>query len=259
LKSSLRLAAVSYLNTLPLVAGLSEDVSHLNFYLPAECAERIREGAADVGLLPVIEADRMHLGIIGDCCIGCDGPVRSILLFARKPWSQVQTLAADSGSRTSVQLARILLAERYGAVPQVFSMRADLASMLGQADAALLIGDPALRIEPQSTGLPWLDLGEEWRNLSGLPMVFAVWAARVAQPELVPLLAAARQRGLETLSSWVDAAAQARGLPPALAEHYLRTNIIYQRGPREEQGLDEYLRLSRAFENRMKEKVVFPA
>ena len=110
--------------------------------------------------------------------IACHGPVRSILLISKVPFKEIRTLATDSGSRTSAMLAQVILAEKYGVKPQVFSHPADLAEMLGKADAALLIGDAALRVDPATLPFETLDLGAEWVDMTGLPMVFAVWAGR---------------------------------------------------------------------------------
>src|SRR5689334_1988417 len=110
--------------------------------------------------------------------IACHGPVRSILLISKVPFRDIRTLATDSGSRTSAMLAQVILAERFGVRPKVFSLPADLMKMLDKTEAALLIGDAALRIEPEKLPFETLDLGQEWIAMTGLPMVFAVWAGR---------------------------------------------------------------------------------
>ena len=110
--------------------------------------------------------------------IACHGPVRSILLISKVPFNRIRTLATDAASRTSVMLARVILAEKYGVEPKLISRPADLAAMLGEADAALLIGDPALRLDPATLPFETLDLGAEWTSMTGLPMVFAVWGGR---------------------------------------------------------------------------------
>src|ERR1700731_2844747 len=110
--------------------------------------------------------------------IACHGPVRSILLVSKVPFREIRKLATDMGSRTSVMLARIILAEKFGAEPELISRQPELAPMLGEADAALLIGDPALRMDPATLPFETLDLGGEWTSMTGLPMVFAVWSGR---------------------------------------------------------------------------------
>ncbi|HLW76183.1 MAG TPA: MqnA/MqnD/SBP family protein, partial [Bryobacteraceae bacterium] len=158
-----RVCAVSYLNTVPLVwgmlhgssAGEGHGVFDVRFALPSECADQIAAGEADIGIAPVIEMERQRLEYFPGTGIACHGPVRSILLISKVPFREIRVLATDSGSRTSVMLARVILAERFSATPRVISRVADLAAMLGEADAALLIGDAALRVDPKT--LPFED------------------------------------------------------------------------------------------------------
>jgi predicted solute-binding protein len=138
----------------------------------------VAEGVADVGLVPVFEVDRLGLAWFPSLGIASRGAVRSILLISKVHPKKIKTLAADSGSRTSVQLARIILAERHGCLPELTTAAPIIDTMLESADAALLIGDAALSVDPVECGLTCLDLGEEWTDLTGLPMVFAVWAGR---------------------------------------------------------------------------------
>jgi predicted solute-binding protein len=238
--------AVSYLNTAPLVYGFRQqphaDLS-LEMALPAVCAERLRDGAADIGLVPVAEIARQRLAILGDCGIACEGEVRSILLFSRKPWTEVRTLAGDSSSRTSVLLAQVVLRERYQAQVQLHPHPPNLEAMLGAHDAALIIGDPALHLEPSHPGYHCLDLGAEWLRLTGLPMVFAAWAGQrlvveAASPEP---FARSLALGLQNLDAIVEEEAPLRGISPALAREYLRRNIRYQLGEREFAGMQAFL------------------
>ena len=161
-----------------MLHGPQVDVFDLRFALPSECADQLASGEADIGIVPVIEMARQKLEYFRGTGIACHGPVRSILLVSKVPFREIQTLATDSGSRTSVMLARVILAEKYGVEPKLISRRADLAPMLGEADAALLIGDAALRVDPATLPFETLDLGGEWTAMTGLPMVFAVWAGR---------------------------------------------------------------------------------
>ena len=127
-----RVAAVSYLNTSPLVWGAlhgpQREVFDLHFDLPSLCARELAEGRADVGIVPVAEVWRNGWDTVPGCSISCRGEVRSILLVSRKPWDEIQTLAADRGSRSSVLLARILLSRRYGTHPTVVERVPDLAT-----------------------------------------------------------------------------------------------------------------------------------
>lgn len=236
---------MSYLNTRPLVWGLLQgpqrDSAELHFDLPARCAERLAAQEVDAGLVPVIEAQRQHLEPIGDLCIACRGPVRSILLLAKKPVREIRSLALDSSSRSSVMLARILLEQVYQLEPETVTMVPDLALMLGAADAALVIGDPALRIDPVSTGLHTLDLGEEWFRHTGLPMVLAMWAGPSPHPQLAALLRASYDYGRGRIDEIVAAEAAQRGIEPALAKRYLEANIVYELDGEARRGLRLYL------------------
>ncbi len=240
-----RLSAVSYFNSRPLVWGLLKGpqagLAELAFDLPARCAERLAAREVDAGLVPVIEAQRQHLEPIGDLCIACRGPVRSILLLSKKPIREIRTLALDSSSRSSVMLTRILLEQVYHLEPETKTLVPDLAAMLGVADAALIIGDPALKIDPASTGLHWLDLGEAWFQHTGLPMVFAMWSGPQPDAALAELLAASYAYGRQRLDEIVAAEAAPRGLDPALAAAYLRDNILFQLTDEARRGLRLYL------------------
>ena len=241
-----RVCAVSYLNTVPLVWGFVKgplrDRFDLTFALPSECAEQLRAGDADIGIVPVAELPSLGLKVIRGTGIACRGAVRSILLVSKKPPHAIRTLAADSGSRTSVALAQIVLEQRYGSEPEVITHPADLDRMLARADAALLIGDPALRLDP--TALPYhvLDLGAEWIQLTGLPMVFAVWAGRpeIVTPDLDAVFAESYAYGRANFAE-IAAEAEARGIPAELAMRYLTGHIVFELGVREYEGMGRFL------------------
>lgn len=243
-----RVCAVSYLNTVPLVWGAlhgpQQGSMALSFAVPSQCAEQVRHGTADVGIIPVIEKERMGLDAVPGLGIACRGPVRSILLVSAVPFEKIRRLAVDSGSRTSVQLARVILAQRYGAEPELHAAAPDLEGMLGNADAALLIGDAALNVDPLELDLPCLDLGEEWVTHTGLPMVFAQWAGRsdVVTPSLAEALHGSCQYGLAHLDEIIEQEAPARGFARPLVEQYLTRNIVFQLGDAEYAGLAQYLK-----------------
>lgn len=247
-------AAVSYLNTAPLIWGfeygpLAGEVV-LQLALPSECADYVRQGAADIGILPVIEIERQGLAWLPSVGIACRGPVRSILLIARKPLSAVKLLAADSGSRTSIELARILLAERFGATPRLISMRADLDAMLASADAALIIGDPALRLDVGRLAGRYevLDLGEEWVRHTSLPMVFALWAGRPGriQDRHDELFRRSYDYGRRRLEEIIERECPPRRIDEDLARRYLSWHIVFELGARDLEGMRAYLRLARS-------------
>jgi len=247
-----RVAAVSYLNTVPLVWGMlqgpQKDAVDLSFCLPAECADRLRNGTADIGLIPVIEAARQNLPAVPGTGIACDGAVRSILLFTQTPWTRIRRLAVDHGSRTSVMLTRILLRERFGVQPDLVAMRPHLPTMLADADAALLIGDAALRVLPERQPYEYLDLGAAWHELTGLPMVFARWAGPHLPPDAATLFDGSWQYGQERLPEIIDHQADRRGLPRNLVREYLQQHIRFTIGQRELQGLETYLQLAASLE-----------
>lgn len=245
------MCAVSYLNTVPLIWGMlhggQKGLFDLDFALPSECADRLADGRADIGIVPCAELERLDLVILRGAGIACRGPIRSILLVLKTAPEDVRTLAADTSSRTSVVLARIILAERFGARPRLAPMPPDLDAMLAVADAAVIIGDPALRIDP--AGLRWqaLDLGREWWELTRLPMVFAVWAARreAFRPELGELFLDSCRFGRRHLDEIVRQEAARRGIPEALAREYLAERVVHELGDEEYRGLDEFLRRAR--------------
>jgi predicted solute-binding protein len=247
--------AVSYLNTVPLVWGLLhdsalEEVFDLDFALPSECADRLASGQAEIGILPVVEMARQKLDFFRGSGIASFGPVRSILLISKVPFREIRTLATDSGSRTSVMLARVILAEKFGVTPSFISHPPELAAMLGLADAALLIGDAALPVEPSTLPFETLDLGQEWTALTGLPMVFAVWAGRrgsLKQAYGDALLASCRY-GIARIDEIVKHEAPRRGLSESLVREYLTRHIVFELTERDYAGLDLFLRRAATFD-----------
>lgn len=246
-----RVCAVSFLNTTPLVWGMlhgaQRELFELEFRIPAECADRVAAGDADIGILPSFELTRLDVAVIPGCGIACHGPVRSILLVSSCPAAEIRRLAADASSRTSVQLARVILQRKYGAAPQVVAQPPDLPAMLRAADAALIIGDPALRLDPESLPFHVYDLGQEWVEMTGLPMVFAVWAGRggATGPGVTEAFRDSCRFGLERLEDIVAAESAARGFSPALVRDYLTTHIVHELGPREYEGMELFLRYAR--------------
>jgi predicted solute-binding protein len=230
-----------------MLHGPQRGLFELDFQVPAECADRLASGRADLGIVPAFELIRQDLAILPGAGIACRGPVRSILLIATCPPAGIRTLAADSGSRTSVQLARIVLERRYGVSPAIRPLPPDLDTMLRDADAALLIGDPALRAP--SAGHPYriYDLGAEWVEMTGLPMVFAVWAGRksIVTPELAAAFRDSCRYGCERIEEIVESEAPRRGFPPELVRDYLTRHVVHELGPRDYEGMDLFLNYAR--------------
>jgi len=245
-----RICAVEYLNTVPLVWGMlrgdQREMFDLSFAVPSECADRLEAGSADIGIVPVIEIPRLKLEVIPGTGIAGEGAVRSILLFTRKPFHLVETLAADLGSRSSVGLARILLAELHGSTPRVITMAPRLEEMLQVTDAALLIGDAALRADPMSLEYDCADLGAEWTRLTGLPMVFAAWAARAGIPTegLAAALTSSYHFGRDRMEEIIQSESKLRGLPEQLVRDYLTTHVRFELGERELKGMELFLKLA---------------
>ena len=243
---------MSFLNTVPLVWGLLKEAKHPNLVLsmatPADCAEHLRRGEADLGLVPVAEIARQGLPVLPGTCISSDGPVRSILLISRKPWEEIRTLAGDANSRTSVVLAQIILRDRFGVAPTVRCQPPVLEAMLANADAALLIGDSALHVDPDSLPYAVLDLGEEWKLLTGLPMVFAAWAgpAALEAPWLEAALRDSLSHGQANVDDIVEQVAATHGVDAQMAHHYLTHHIRFWLEEREMAGMAEFLRRGRA-------------
>jgi chorismate dehydratase len=233
--------AVNYLNTKPLVYQFERLAPQavLSFDLPSRLADDLADGRLDVALIPSIEFfQNADYTIVSNACIACRGPVLSVKLFSRVSVERIRTLALDEGSRTSVALVRILLKERFGLEPELQGLPIGSTIHDTSADAVLLIGDRAIHSPGGRFAAVW-DLGDEWRRWAELPFVFAVWAAR-ADADLQGVetaLAAARDLGVRQLDEIAAAESAALGLtrPECLA--YLRDNLYFYLGPREQQGL----------------------
>jgi predicted solute-binding protein len=247
-------SAVSYLNTWPLVWGFlrgpQQGLFDFRFDLPVHCAEALRDRKADIGLLPCAELDSLGLDFLPDLGIACEGPVRSILLISRRPFDAIRRLAVDSSSRTSVALARIILAEQYGCRPLVTPHAPSLEEMLVENDAALIIGDPALRLDPDTLPYRTLDLGAAWVAWSGLPMVFAVWAGRTEflTREAGDAFRASHRWGREHVEEMIECASAERGFGKELARAYFTRHIVYPLSARHLEGLTLFRKLVLALE-----------
>jgi chorismate dehydratase len=245
----LRVGSVSFLNAKPLIYGLegAPDLE-LGLDVPSRLLDDLRAARFDVALLPVIDYQRMPgLRLLTSGGIGCDGPTLTVRVFSAVPVGQIRTLACDTDSHTSVALARILLAERYGVRPEFVPLDRIAAPGAPHAPgvARLLIGDKVVCEEP--AGLPHqLDLGEEWKHLTGLPFVFAAWMARpeVDLRDLPQRLEAAKREGLEHVDEIVQRHAVPRGWPPGQARRYLTEYLKFDIGPRQVEAIRLFHRLA---------------
>lgn len=246
--TALRLGAVSYLNTKPLVYGLDahRDQFDVRFDVPAKCAELLHEGKVDLGLIPAIEYLRGDYAIVPDVSIASDGEVATVAIFTRKPIGEVQTIALDLSSRTSVALTRVLCARHWKITPKFTPAEPNLEAMLQKADAALVIGDPAFDIDPVKQQVTKIDLGAEWKAMTGLPFVYAMWVGRpgAATAEQCRLLREARDAGVAHLP---EIARQVAGGNADLERRsliYLRDNLKFSLGPSEQAGLRRFHELA---------------
>jgi len=273
--NSLRISIVQYLNTAPLVRGFTHgalrEKYQLSFTVPSQCADALRRNAADIAIIPAIEYPRIeNLVVLPGLSIASKRAVRSLLLVSTKPVREVSRIALDRSSRSTQALVRILCQKWWGIAPELIEADPDLPAMLRESDAALLIGDPALRLalnverhaerdragvqqcSGESVGFPGIatlylyDMVEEWRALSGLPAVLAVWAARpeVATPEVVRDFQESLAQGLLQLDEISAEASQEMGLPAADLRRYLMENIDYGLDDENLQGLRLFFSLA---------------
>ncbi|MFZ0279055.1 MAG: menaquinone biosynthesis protein [Candidatus Sulfotelmatobacter sp.] len=235
----LRISAISYLNTAPLMwdfehgeAGREFEISYT---LPSACARALEAGAADIGIIPAAAyAQVPGLMVLPGVAIASRRPVRSILLVSRTPVEKIRTVALDTSSMTSVALTKVLFEKWLGGGRTFISMEPDIEKMLAQHDAGLLIGDPALQID--RSRYHTLDLAEEWIRHTGKPFVFAFWAVRqnalrevAPSQDLAATFQQSRDHGLEPASldhiarEW----APRLGLEEAAIRSYLTESIYY--------------------------------
>lgn len=266
-----RISIVEYLNTAPLVRGFTHGPLRgkyeLSFTVPSQCAEALRSGAVDVAIIPAIEYQRIPgLVILPNLAIASKKSVRSLLLVSKKPIQEVARIALDRSSRSTQALTRILCEKRWHIAPEFFEAAPDLPTMLQDADAALLIGDPALRLaiacptkaqrkasgeitSPASlAGLSGsgslfiYDIVEKWRAMTSLPAVLAVWAARreAVTTQLVQDFQDSLAFGLQHLDAIASEAAAEMQLPAGELRRYLAENIDYHLGEENLRGLTRY-------------------
>jgi chorismate dehydratase len=279
----LRISIVKYLNTTPLVwsftHGPLKGKYDLSFTVPSLCAEALRSNAADIAIIPAIEYQRIDdLVILPDLAIASKTRVRSLLLVSKLPLEKARRIALDSSSRSTQALTKILCQQKWKIAPEFFEMPPDLPNMLLRADAALLIGDPALRLslatesgtrrgeageqicsaasanlaaipgsqatavlDPDTT-LHIYDVVEQWRRMTALPAVLAVWAGRrkAATPEVVADFQASRHYGMRHLSEISTQAAAELNLPANKLQRYLTENINFSLDEENQRGLAAY-------------------
>ena len=270
----LRISIVEFLNTAPLVWGFTDGPLvgkyDLSFAVPSQCAEDLRAGRADVGIIPAIEYQRMEdVVALPGMAIASKQEVRSLLVISKVPIEMAKSFALDTNSRSSVGLARILSRRHWNIDPEFIDMPPDPEKMLARADAALVIGDPALRlrliVDALQAKVPGTDaccccdgedgqpvkgietmfvydIAHQWREMTGLPAVLAIWVARrgVLTPEMAADFQASREYGLAHIGDIAEGAALKLELPPRELERYLTENIDFSLDEENLAGLRRY-------------------
>jgi chorismate dehydratase len=252
----LRISAISYLNTAPLMwdfenagsAGLLKQHFQFSYTLPSQCADELSRGTADIGIIPVAAYTTIpDLVIIPEIAIAAKDKVRSILLVSKVPLEKIRSVATDSSSRTSTALVQLFLKKFVGVDPGFTSQKPDIEVMLRWHDAGMLIGDAAL--QAKTAGLYVYDLAEEWRRWTYLPFVFAFWAVRkAALAELMPgldlvqVFQHSRDHGLQHVSKIADEWAGRVNLKRETICEYLTSNIDYSLDEENLQGLKLFYR-----------------
>ena len=235
----IRIGSVPYLNAKPLVCGLDREPEiKLMYDVPSKLAGMLKDGQIAAGMVSSVACFmNPDLQIVPGISISCVGRAESVKLFYNKDIRSIRKVALDAGSLTSVLLAKIILEERYQVRPEFISMPPSLPAMLEDCDAAAIIGDTTMCAP--SDRWPALDLGEEWHALTGLPLVFAVWAVnpKMASSKLVDVLTRAKAQGLGSLDEISRVEARRLGLPAQTCFRYLSEIMNYDLGDRHMEGL----------------------
>jgi chorismate dehydratase len=242
---TVRLGAVSYLNVEPIIHGLDHDQRFsLLREVPSRVAERLHAGEIDLGTIPSIEYAFGDYAIVPGIAIGSRGPVRSVNLYHERPLHELRRIALDTSSRTSVALLKILMRERLGRDPEYVEMAPSLDAMLGAADGALMIGDPALYLE---RSVAHLDIGQAWQQATGLPFVYAFWAGPLGVIDVagIAALQAALESGRRAVRQIAEGYAAHGPRRAGTNVTYLTEHIQFDLGEAEQSGLREFYR--RAF------------
>jgi Predicted periplasmic solute-binding protein len=253
--SRLRVSAISYLNTAPLMwnfehgprADALRNEFEVEYTIPSRCAQLLANSEADIGIIPVAAyAAIPDLRILPGIAIASHAAVRSILLVSERPLEQVRSVAVDSSSRTSAALVQVLFAKHFQRNIRFEQANPELDKMLAQHDAALLIGDPALKVD-RSLYRTW-DLAEEWRKFTGKPFVFAFWAARAcaaSDEELArvgEIFRESRDAGVKNFQAIAEEWTLRLALPRELIVSYLSKNIHYSLDPEYVEGMELFFR-----------------
>ena len=246
--ANVRLGAVSYLNSRPLVYRLAQSLpeSEVTLDYPSRLADALARRELEVALIPSIEYFRGNdYEILSNACVAARGPVMSVKLFCRVHPGQIRTVALDEGSRTSATLTRIVLAEKYGVSPKTEPLSLLSSTQHSEADAVLLIGDRAMH-HPDESFVEVMDLGEIWNEWTGLPFVFAMWVAQkdADTTGVAEVLERTRDLGVRHLHDIATTESPGLNLTVPVAEDYLRNNLYYTMTSAERAGLNLFHQLA---------------
>lgn len=242
----MRLGVVSFLNSRPLIEGLAARGDlELRFEVPSRLRQLLDERTVDVALLPIFDVltSEGRYGVISDACIGCDGETLTVRVFSQVPPDRITRIHADTDSHTSVNLARVLWESVYGRTIELVPL--DPRQACDACQSVLLIGDKV--VDPHRAGFAYeVDLGAAWRQDTGLPFVFAAWAARPPEsPEaadqlaaLGDVLSAARDAGVARAEAIAATVGPGLGWPVELARRYLARSLRFRMDARFVQGAD---------------------
>lgn len=249
-----RIGALSFLNTIPLIQGLDADPDvALTRDLPARLADLLYEGRIEVGLIPVVEFLRGVGGeLVPGICIASHGEVQTVKVFSKVPLEQATSIAVDRGSRSSVAMLRVLLAERFQRTPDLMVIEPRPDHLFQHHDTVLVIGDRAeqVKVEP---GMHVYDLGQMWHEHTGLPFVYAAWVmsptlAGPAQAErrtaIIQRLQEAKKLGLSRLLDLALQQSEERGVDTNAIHNYWANVIGYDLGEAELAGLSRFARMA---------------
>ena len=250
----LQIGIIPYCNAFPLIHYLSEYLpgAVISEWLPATMQPQIAQRKLDLALMPVAELLFLpHSRIVSNCCIACNGTVRSVLLICRKPIEQIRTISLDTASRSSVKVCELILRYFYGIQPEQHRLEQNQNPDDCRTDAFVIIGDRALTYQPSDYWAYRYDIGALWREKTGFPLVFAAWIGCTPQIEdqcLAEALQAARDRGLQHIEAILDAKERQGISLPLDRNHmldYYRRAIVYTMEEPEQTGLQHFLDLAK--------------
>ena len=251
---TIQIGTVPYCNAFPLIHYLPEHLPSavISEWVPSAVRQQLAEGKLDLALMPVAELPFLTNGkIISNCCIACNGAVRSVLLFSRKPIEQIQSIALDTASRSSVTVCELLLRHFYRIQPVKQRLEENQNPNDCSTDAFVIIGDRALAYKPSDSWAYRYDIGELWKAKTGLPLVFAAWVGcspQVDNSAVISALEQSRDQGLQQIEAVFEAKERQGVVFPLDRERildYYRQAVVYTLGEEEHAGLQCFFRLAK--------------